>query len=169
MRLDVGQTLPLLHLPNDPGDRLTERFPQHRATGLADGRQAYASPFLRTVMPQLAHRGAVRQEHEIHVPGLALAEASLTRAHAQMLLPVPMEGLGDSPALAIGLEDAMHLRVGAVGDQDLAGSSSRCCFQSTTIRTVWLTPGMRMLLVKYHCAFPSMVVLRRQSGPSCIF
>ena len=78
------------------------------------------SPFLRTVVPQLSHQGAVRQEYEIHVPGLALALPELTIAHAQMLLPVPMEGLRSCPAFAIGLEDTMHFPIGAVGDQDLA-------------------------------------------------
>jgi len=85
MCLDGGQTLPLLDLLHDPGDRLTERFSQHGATGLADGRQACVSPFLRTVVPQLAHQGAVRQEHEIHVPSLALAIPELTGAHAVLL------------------------------------------------------------------------------------
>src|SRR5215211_2195246 len=118
MGLNGGQTLALLHLPYDPGDCLTERFSQHGATGLADGRQAYASPFLRTVLPQLAHQSAVRHEYEIHVPGLALAIPELTRAHAQMLLAVPMERLGPCPALTIGLEDAMHLPIRAIRDQD---------------------------------------------------
>jgi hypothetical protein len=59
----------------------------------------------------LAHQGAVRQEHEIHVAGLALAAPELTIAHAQMLLPVPMEGLRDSPALPIGLEDPMDFAI----------------------------------------------------------
>src|SRR5436853_4844471 len=78
------------------------------------------SPFLRTVLPQLAHQGAVRQEHEIHVPRLALATPELTIAHAQMLLPVPMEGLRSCPALAIGFEDPMHFPIGPIADQHLA-------------------------------------------------
>src|SRR6266542_2906724 len=120
MGLDSRQTLPLLGLLNHPGDRFAQGLAEHGATGLADGRQAYVSPLLRTVVPQLGHQGAVRQEYEIHMPGLALATPELTRAHAQMLLPVPMEGLCPCPALAIGLEDAMHFPIGASGDQDLA-------------------------------------------------
>src|SRR5436853_6618714 len=120
MGLDSGQTLPLLGLLNHPSDRFAQGFAEHSATGLADGRQAYVSPFLRTVVPQLGHQSAVRQEHEIHMPGLALATPELTRAHAQMLLTVPMESLGSCPALAIGLEDAMHFPIGTIGNQDLA-------------------------------------------------
>src|SRR6266545_6758509 len=120
MGLDIGQTLPLLDLLDHPGDRFAQGLAKHGATGLADGRQAYLSPFLRTVVPQLGHQGAVRQEYEIHVPRLALALPELALAHAQMLLPVPVEGLGDSPALAIDFEDAMHFPIGPIGDQDLA-------------------------------------------------
>src|SRR5205823_11344173 len=106
MGLDFGQTLPLLGLLNYPGDRFAQCLAKHGTTGLADGRQACVSPFLRTVVPQLGHQGAVRQEDEIHVPGLALALPELTLAHAQMLLAVPMEGLCSCPALAIDFEDA---------------------------------------------------------------
>ena len=120
MGLDFGQTLALLNLLNHPGDGFPQGLAEHGATGLADGRQACVSPFLRTVVPQLGHQGAVRQEHEIHVPGLALALPELTIAHAEMLLPVPMEGLRSCPAFAIGFEDAMHFPIGAIGDQDLA-------------------------------------------------
>src|ERR671932_846734 len=98
MGLDCGQTLPLLDLFDYPGDRFAQGLAEHRATGLADGRQAYVSPFLRTVLPQLSHQGAVRQEHEIHMPGLALAIPELTITHAQMLLAVPMKGLSSCPA-----------------------------------------------------------------------
>src|SRR6266496_4539339 len=120
MGLDFGQTLPLLDLLDHPGDRFTQGLAKHRATGLADGRQACLSPFLRTVVPQLRHQGAVRQEYEIHVPCLALAFPELTITHAQMLLPVPMEGLCSCPALAIDFEDAMHFPIAPIGDQDLA-------------------------------------------------
>ena len=78
MRFDLGQTLPLLHLFDHPHDRFAQGLTKHRAAGLADGRQASLSPFLRTVLPQLAHQGAVRQEDEIHMPGLALATPELT-------------------------------------------------------------------------------------------
>jgi len=120
MGLDIGQTLPLLDLLDYPGDRFAQGLAKHGATGLADGRQACLSPFLRTVVPQLGHQGAVRQEHEIHMPGLALATPELTRAHAQMLLPVPMEGLGSCPALPIDLKDAMHFPIRPIRHQDLA-------------------------------------------------
>src|ERR671932_2872215 len=120
MGLDCGQTLPLLDLFDYPGDRFAQGLAEHRATGLADGRQACLSPFLRTVVPQLRHQGAVRQEYEIHVPRLALAFPELTFTDTQMLLPVPMEGLCSCPALPIGLEDAMHFPIGPIGDQDLA-------------------------------------------------
>ncbi len=48
------------------------------------------SPFLRTVVLQLTHQGAGRQEHEVHMPGLARAAPPLTIAHAHMLRPVAM-------------------------------------------------------------------------------
>ena len=40
MGLDFGQTLPLLHLFDHPGDRFAQGLAKHGATGLADGRQA---------------------------------------------------------------------------------------------------------------------------------
>src|SRR6266542_2793471 len=120
MGLDIGQTLPLLDLLDHPGDRFSQGLAKHGATGLADGRQTCLSPFLRTVVPQLGHQGTVRQEYEIHMPRLALALPELTLAHAQMLLPVPMEGLRSCPAFAIRLEDAMHFPIGSIGNQDLA-------------------------------------------------
>src|SRR6266849_4785833 len=54
------------------------------------------------------------------MPGLAYAVSELTIAHAQVLLPVPMEGLRSRPAFPIGLEDAMDFPIGAIGNQDLA-------------------------------------------------
>ena len=120
MSFDLGQTLPLCDLLDHPGDRFTQGFAEDRSTGFADGRQARVSPLLRTVVLQMTHQSAVRQEHEIHVPCLALAAPELTRAHAQMLLPVPMEGLRSCPALPIHLEDAMHFPIRSIGDQDLA-------------------------------------------------
>ncbi len=120
MGLDFGQTLPLLDLLDHPSDGFAQGLTQHGTTGLADGRQACLSPFLRTVVPQLCHQGAIRQEDEIHVPCLALTFPELTVAHTQMLLSVPIEGLCSCPAFAIRLEDAMHFPVGPVADQDLA-------------------------------------------------
>ena len=69
---NARQTLPLLHLLDNAGDRLAERVSQHGATGLADGRQAYASPFLRMVVLQLTHQSAVRQKYERLTPGLRM-------------------------------------------------------------------------------------------------
>src|SRR3954468_2550861 len=120
MGLDFGQTLPLLDLFDHPSDRFAQGLAQHGPTGLADGHQACLSPSLHTVVPQLCHQSAVRQEDEIHMPCLALTFPELTLAHTQMLLPVPMEGLCSCPAFAIGLEDAMHFPISPVGDQNLA-------------------------------------------------
>src|ERR1044071_6550239 len=120
MGFDLRYTLPLLDLFDHPSDRFSQGLAEHGPTGLADGRQACLSPFLRTVMPQLSHQGAVRQEYEIHVPCLALATPELTITHTQMLLPVPMECLCSCPALAINFEDAMHFPIGPIGDQYLA-------------------------------------------------
>ena len=55
MCLDFGQTLPLLDLLHDPRDGFAQGLTEHGPTGFADGRQACVSPFLRTVLPQLAH------------------------------------------------------------------------------------------------------------------
>src|SRR6266496_5949960 len=120
MRLDLGQTLALCDLLDHPSDRFAQGFAEDCPTGLANGRQACVSPFLRTVVLQVTHQSAVRQEHETHVPCLALAAPELTRAHAQMLLPVPMKGLRSCPALAIDLEDPMHFPIRPIRDQNLA-------------------------------------------------
>src|SRR5690606_17974804 len=69
--------------------------------------------------PQLGHNRAVRQEDQMHMPGLALAVPELTLAHAEMLLPVPMKGLRSCPAMAIGLEDASDFPEGSVRHQHL--------------------------------------------------
>lgn len=60
-------------LLNDPGNGGAERFIEHGAAGFADGFQTTESPFVRTILPQLAHEQAVRQHDQVHVPGLALA------------------------------------------------------------------------------------------------
>jgi hypothetical protein len=57
MRLDFGQTLLLLHLFDHPADRFSQGLAKHGPTGLADGRQACLSPFLRTVVPQTNRSG----------------------------------------------------------------------------------------------------------------
>jgi hypothetical protein len=118
--LDFGHTEAFVRTLYDPFERLAQGFTEDLPTGLADGHQAYMSPFLRTVVLQLTHQSGVRQDDQMHVPGLAHAAPELTLAHAQMLLPVPMEGLGSCPALPVGLEDTMHFPIGPIGDQDLA-------------------------------------------------
>src|SRR5262245_56605779 len=73
--------------------------------------------------------------------------------------------LPSHPALAINLEDAVHLPIIRLVIRILRGSASHSSFHSTTIRTVWVTPGMRLLLVKYHWVLPYRAVL----PPSCYF
>lgn len=91
----------LLHNPAKGG---AERFVEHRSAGFADGLQPTESPFVRTVLPQLAHEQAVRQHHQVHVPGLALAIAGLTVTHAprktRSRLAVKLCRRGLSPAKA---------------------------------------------------------------------
>src|SRR6266567_2796841 len=68
-----------------PRQRRAQRLGQHRATGLADGRQPLRCPFIRTALPQLTHQQAVRQHDEVQVPGLALTVTQLTIPQAQLL------------------------------------------------------------------------------------
>ncbi len=84
---------------NRPRDRFPERVTQHGAAGFADGRQRFGSPCTRTALAQLGHEQTVHQQHEGEMPRLARATAQLTVTQAQMLLAVPMEGLGPCPAL----------------------------------------------------------------------
>ena len=63
----------LCGLVDRPADRGAQRFSQHCSTGFADGRQPTKSPFLRTTLPELAHEQTVRQQDEVHLPGLTLA------------------------------------------------------------------------------------------------
>src|SRR5262249_252628 len=44
----------------------------------------------------------------------------LTLAHAQMLLPVPVKGLGSTPAPLVDFQDSACFALRAVGDQNLA-------------------------------------------------
>ena len=118
--LDFGHTEAFVSTLHDPFERLAQGFTKDLPTGFADGHQAHPRPFLRTVVLQLTHQSGVRQDDKMHVPGLAHAAPELTLAHAQMLLPVPMERLCSCPALAIGLEHTMDLPIGPIGDQDLA-------------------------------------------------
>src|SRR3989338_10034305 len=86
---------------NRPGDRALQGVPQDRPTGFADGGQRHASPLTRTALAQRGDEQTVRQQDEVEMPGLALAAAQLTVAHPEVLLAVPMEGLGPCPALAV--------------------------------------------------------------------
>jgi hypothetical protein len=83
--LNFGHTEAFARAVHNPFEGLGQGFAQQQPTGFADGRQAYVSPLLRTVVPQLSHKGAVRQDDKMHVPCLAHAEASLTLAHPVLL------------------------------------------------------------------------------------
>jgi len=109
----------ILNPLDHPGDRVTESLSKHRHTGLAYGRQTFLCPLTRTALPQLTHQHTVRQEDQIHVAGLATALPELTIAHAQMLLAVPMEALGPSPATTINFQYPRHLPMGAIADENL--------------------------------------------------
>src|SRR5262249_43416871 len=102
--LDFGHTEAFTGTLHHPFERLAQGFSNHLPTALADGHQAHLSPFLRTVVLHLTHQSAVREDDQMHVPCLAQAAPQLTVAHAQMLLPVPMECLRSCPALPIGFE-----------------------------------------------------------------
>ena len=91
----------------------------HSAAGFADGRQSMECPIFRTAVAELAHQQTVRQHHQVHVPGLALAVAQLTVSHAQLLLAVPMKGLRACPTISIHVQDALRFPTHTVGDQDL--------------------------------------------------
>ena len=73
------------------------------------------SPGTRTALPHPYHEQTVRQHHEVHMPGLALAAAYLTVSHARMVLAVPMKGLGSRPAFAIHVQNTTDLPVHAIG------------------------------------------------------
>lgn len=60
--LDFGQTHSLLCPFDHPSERLAQGLTQDLPTSLADGHQAHLSPFLRTVVPQLAHESGIRQD-----------------------------------------------------------------------------------------------------------
>lgn len=118
--LNIGQTHPLLGLLDSPGKRLSEGFARDGTTGLADGHQACLSPLEGAVVLHLAHQSGVHHHDEVHVPGLAQSVTQVTVTHAQMLLPVPMIGLGSGPASLVDLQDAVGFPVDAVGNQHFA-------------------------------------------------
>ena len=92
--LNIGQSHPVLSLFDRPGQRFGQRLASNASAGLADGHQACVSPIQAAVVLQLAYQSAVHQDDEVHVSGLTHPVPELTLTHAQMLLPVPMEGLG---------------------------------------------------------------------------
>lgn len=105
---------------DNPGKRLGQRFTEAHPAGGADGRPAQVSPLLEAVVRQLTHQGAVREEHEGHLPGLARAALQLTIAHAHMLLPVAMHGLRAGPVSPLGREHPLGFPADAIRDQDRA-------------------------------------------------
>src|SRR5215217_6754557 len=88
-------------LIHNPIDHMRQGLGFHRTTGFANGRQRPPSPVLRTTLLQRAHEETIRCTDEINVAGLPLAAAHLTVPQPQLLLAVPMKGLGASPAMPI--------------------------------------------------------------------
>src|SRR5215211_6369618 len=88
-------------LVHNPVNQLSQEFAFDGPTGFADGRQHGPSPVLRTVLVERTHQKTVRCADEIHVAGLPLAIAHLAISKPQLLLPVPMKGLGACPAVPI--------------------------------------------------------------------
>jgi len=115
-----GRTHPVLGMFDCPGQGFAERFTRDAATGLADGHQACVIPIQGAVVPQLTHESGVHQHDEVHVPGLAHPVAELTIAHAQVLLPVPIIGLGSGPTSLVDLQNAVGFPMGSVRHQHFA-------------------------------------------------
>src|SRR5882672_6796471 len=100
MRLDSLGMPAIQRCPfNRPRDGFPECFAQDSPTGFANGRQRLGGPRTRTALAQLSHAQTMHQQHEVEMPGLALAAAQLTVAQAQMLLAVPLPGLRPCPPL----------------------------------------------------------------------
>src|SRR5712691_6722161 len=85
----------------NPIDHALQGFGLYGTTGFANGRQRPPSPILHTVLLQRAHQETIRYADEIHVAGLPLAAAHLTVSQPQLLLAVPMKGLGPCPPMPI--------------------------------------------------------------------
>src|SRR5437016_13916413 len=88
-------------LGDNPIDHALQGLRFHRTTGFANGRQRPPSPVLRTTLLQRAHEETIRCTNEIPVAGLPLAAAHLTVSQPQLLLAVPMKGLGACPPMPI--------------------------------------------------------------------
>jgi len=108
--LSFGQTHPSSGMLNRSGKGLAERFARDAPTGLADGHQACVSPIQGAVAPEWMHEGGVHQHDAGHVPGLAHPVSESAIAHAQVLLPVPMRGLGPGPTSLVDLQNADGVR-----------------------------------------------------------
>ena len=104
----------------NPVDNTPQRLGFHRTTGFADGRQRPPSPVLRTTLLQRAHEETLRCTDERHVAGLPLAAAHLTVSQPQLLLAVPMKGLGPCPAVSIHQPHPYHFPPQTVTDQCFA-------------------------------------------------
>ena len=96
----------LLH---GPGEGRAQGLDSDGAASPADGRQPPERPFFRAGMLQLNHQQTVRQEHQVHVPRLALATTQLTVSHAQLLFPVAVKRFGAGPTLSVGFQNAINL------------------------------------------------------------
>src|ERR1043165_4954567 len=104
-------------LLDNPVHDALQRLRFDGSTGFADGRQRPPSPVLHTTPPQRAHQETVRCADEIDVAGLPLAAAHLTIPQPQLLLPIPMKGLGPCPAMPIYQDDTNHFPAQTVTDQ----------------------------------------------------
>jgi hypothetical protein len=74
--------------------------------------RAIVRPGQGTIVLQLAHESGVHQEDEMCMAGLAMPVPELTIAHAQVLLPVSVKGLGSGPATLVDLQHAMGFPMG---------------------------------------------------------
>ena len=106
-------------LIQNPHNRSTKRFVQHRSTHLAHRLQFMESPFTQTVVAQASHRQTVRQHHQNHVSCLTQSAAQLTVAHAQFLFPVSVKCFRARPTISIGTDDPVDFPVRFVRDQYL--------------------------------------------------
>ena len=95
-------------------------------------------------------RQTVRCADEIHVAGLPLAVAHLAISKPQLLLPVPMKGLGACPAVSIHQHHAYYFPPSRLLTKALLASASSRSFQNSTIRTGCFTSGIRICLLKYQ-------------------
>ena len=85
--LDFEHTHPFSRSLDHPFERFGQGLTQDQPTGLANGRKANVRPIHGAVVLQLTHESGVRQDDELHVPGLAHAAPELTLAHAHICFP----------------------------------------------------------------------------------